>query len=536
MIWNSRGTGAKSFPSLIKDLKKHFVLDFLALVETRSDKQKTEKRIGGIGFHDYTFIEAEGYSEGIWCLWNAGVRKVEVIERHRQFLHLYLETSRLERYFFTVIYANPHVMNRRSLWGELHRIDSAMHDPWIIGGDFNATLFSSERHTVAPNGCSVDRDFCNWYESSSLTDIGFVGPYFTWKRGSTEALLDRYLANEAWCRLFPNARVSHLPFYKSDHRPILLQLKQHDDHPCRPFRFLAPWVLHGDFHKFVQDNWQEDVEWNHNMRQFAQACSSWNKQKELEEIISQEALIWAQKARVKWSVYGDRNTKLFHARANRRRKTNRVDALRLEGDWCYDLEVIKHEATAYFATLFTEDSPHRAVLPCAVSYPVIDETILRACGRDVDEQEVKEALFSMGPLKSPGPDGFNALFFQTQWSITRKSLVSYVKYLFSNPTDIKTINGTFVVLIPKKDPPEVLKDLRPISLCNVVYKVITKIVSNRLKVILPRIISPNQCGFVPGQLGSDNIIVAQEVIHSMRTMRGRKEWLLRLILRRLMIE
>lgn len=101
-------------------------------------------------------------------------------------------------------------------------------------------------------------------------------------------------------------------------------------------------------------------------------------------------------------------------------------------------------------------------------------------------------------------------------------MVNYVKFLFANPHAICEVNGTLIVLIPKKDHPEVIGDLRPISLCNVIYKEVTKIIVNRLKPILPQVIAPNQCSFVPGRHSSDNIIIAQEVIHSMRNMKKKK--------------
>ncbi|XP_028786380.1 uncharacterized protein LOC114742276 [Neltuma alba] len=438
MIWNSRGTGTKTFPSLVQELKKHFCLDFLALLETRSDKLKTERRIGSLGFQEYTFIEAEGYSGGIWCLWNAGVRRVEVLERHRQYLHLYIETSRLEQWFMTIVYASPHVMGRHNLWNALQQLESGIHGPWLLGGDFNATIFQKERRTTAVNGLSTDREFSNWYETSGVSDLGHVGPLFTWKRGNTEARLDRVLANDEWCRLFPNARVSHLPFYKSDHRPLLVQLDFITERPKRPFRFIAAWVLHDDFKRFVTDNWKTEREWKQNLHQFTHECCRWNKNvfghiegrknkllrrmdgvnkalergrnkghyedllaqlwKDFEEVLVQESLLWAQKARVEWSVYGDRNTRLFHSRANKRRKANRIDAIRIDGgEWCHDLEVIKQEATRFFASLFTEEARVRAELPCELTYPTIDEVSLQICDRPIDAVEIKNALLVWGP-------------------------------------------------------------------------------------------------------------------------------------------
>ena len=77
-------------------------------------------------------------------------------------------------------------------------------------------------------------------------------------------------------------------------------------------------------------------------------------------------------------------------------------------------------------------------------------------------------------------------------------------------------------MIPKFDHPKIIRDIRPISLCNVVYKMLTKVIASRLKRVMPKIISPNHCSFVPGRQGADNIIVAQEIIHSMRNKKGRK--------------
>ena len=96
----------------------------------------------------------------------------------------------------------------------------------------------------------------------------------------------------------------------------------------------------------------------------------------------------------------------------------------------------------------------------------------------------------MGGLKAPRPDGLHALFFQSQWNHAGDSICSMVSEIFHQPEKVKDINHTYISLIPKVEHPETLKQYRPISLCNVAYKLITKIIANRLRKIMPIVIAP----------------------------------------------
>ena len=111
--------------------------------------------------------------------------------------------------------------------------------------------------------------------------------------------------------------------------------------------------------------------------------------------------------------------------------------------------------------------------------------MLKELSRDYIADEIKAALFQMGPTKAPGPDGMNALFYQTFWHIVGIDVVVAVLDFMHSGTMPFDINYTHIVLIPKVKSPENLFDYRPISLCTVIYKIISKVLTNRLKIILP---------------------------------------------------
>jgi hypothetical protein len=141
----------------------------------------------------------------------------------------------------------------------------------------------------------------------------------------------------------------------------------------------------------------------------------------------------------------------------------------------------------------------------------------------IEEKEVKEALFQMFPTKAPGPDGFPAHFFQRYWELCGKEITSVVLRMLRGEDNPAMINDTMIVLIPKVANAEELGQYRPINLCNVIYKIASKVVANRLKVVLPEIIAEEQSAFVPGRLITDNIITTYECLHFMKRKRAQDQ-------------
>jgi len=120
----------------------------------------------------------------------------------------------------------------------------------------------------------------------------------------------------------------------------------------------------------------------------------------------------------------------------------------------------------------------------------------------------------MDPDKAPGPDGFTARFFISCWDIIHRDLIRMVKKSQHCSKIGGGTNSSFLALIPKEKGAQNFSRFRPISLCNTGYKIITKVIANRLKHVLPKLIPENQGGFVKGCHIQDNILLVQEAIHS----------------------
>ncbi|GJR12441.1 hypothetical protein Tco_0795093 [Tanacetum coccineum] len=140
--------------------------------------------------------------------------------------------------------------------------------------------------------------------------------------------------------------------------------------------------------------------------------------------------------------------------------------------------------------------------------------------RPFSSKEVKEAMFSMGNDKSPDPDGYTAAFFKSAWDIVGSDVTRAVCEFFTNGRLLKELNHTVIALISKVHSPACVNDYRLISCCNVLFKCISKIIANRIKECLKRLVSPNQSAFVPSRSITDNILLTQEIMHNYHLDRG----------------
>ena len=139
----------------------------------------------------------------------------------------------------------------------------------------------------------------------------------------------------------------------------------------------------------------------------------------------------------------------------------------------------------------------------------------------ISSLEIQKALFSLKPFKTPSADGLHARFFHQFWPTLRSSVTEEVQNIFVSKKMPAYLNQTLVVLIPKRIGPELLGHFRPISLCTTVYKIVSKVIVHRICPFMKQLVSPLQVAFIPGRKGLDNLIIAQEIMHSMEKKKGR---------------
>lgn len=132
--------------------------------------------------------------------------------------------------------------------------------------------------------------------------------------------------------------------------------------------------------------------------------------------------------------------------------------------------------------------------------------------RPITKEEVKLAMFDIGDDRALGSDEFSSKFFKASWDIVGKDMELAVQDFFYRGRLARELNHTYICLIPKVPNASTITEFRPISLCTVVYKCISKIISWRVKDFLGHLVSPNQSAFIPGRRITDNILMAHELL------------------------
>lgn len=215
--------------------------------------------------------------------------------------------------------------------------------------------------------------------------------------------------------------------------------------------------------------------------------------------------------------------KFFTSKLLKEKRKNTIKSIQHNDDrrWT-DANNISSTFIDYFKNIFTSSNPNCMQETINVVKYRINPELHTYLQQDFRALEVYEAIKQMKSTSAPGPDGLHAFFYQSYWSIIGSDVIHYVLNILNNHGDLGNINHTFLCIIPKIKHPNLPSDYRPIALCNVILKIVTKTIANIIKPILPIIISPQQSAFIPKRLISDNTILAYEAFHFFKNHKNKK--------------
>ncbi|KAF7149839.1 hypothetical protein RHSIM_Rhsim02G0125400 [Rhododendron simsii] len=207
-----------------------------------------------------------------------------------------------------------------------------------------------------------------------------------------------------------------------------------------------------------------------------------------------------------------------------RRQRNQILKLKdKEGNWKSKPKEIARIMKLHFQELYANPRDKEYEDISNLIDPIISPECNASLMRNVTKEEVKMAVFQMGPLKAPGSDSFPGLFYQNYWETVGDEVFEAVQRFFQEGVLLKEVSQTNVTFIPKVPNLESMNQLRPISLCRFIYKVVSKVLTNRLQPFIPEIISEQQSAFIHGRQIQDNIIVAHEVFHFLKHKKSGKK-------------
>jgi predicted metal-dependent phosphoesterase TrpH len=194
---------------------------------------------------------------------------------------------------------------------------------------------------------------------------------------------------------------------------------------------------------------------------------------EIQKVLEQEEIYKMQRSRVNWMANGDRNTTYFHNYARARKKRNLIMKLKdSDGVLREENSQLKGIITNYFTDLFSSEVDATNINLLQKVKPRVSAEMNERLLAPFTEEEVKKALFAIGDFKAPETDGMHAIFFKKFWPLIGSSVTAEVLEALNTGTVPVNWNETAIVLIPKVNEPELITQFRPISLCNVMYKII----------------------------------------------------------------
>ncbi|GJR68831.1 RNA-directed DNA polymerase, eukaryota, reverse transcriptase zinc-binding domain protein [Tanacetum coccineum] len=397
--------------------------------------------------------------------------------------------------FVSVVYGEISPKARTRLWRDLVEHKGFVNNnPWVVLGDFNAVLrFNENSNGLNIQGAGI-KDFRECIDSLELEDINMTGLFYTWiqKMRNPELgvlkKLDRIMGNAHFISKYANSFAVFMLYLTSDHSPAILTIPDLAVRRSKSFRFANFLADKADFVDIIRENWDIDVKGYKmfklarklkNMKKYMRQMNRRNgnvfeKVKVLKDelskiqcnldkdptiaVLKEEEMVYysayreaaldeekllKQKTKIEWLRDGDFNSSYFHSVVKGRTSRNRIE-------------------------MVLDDSGMLMLHTCLFTKRLDADKAMELI-KDVTNEEIKEAIFSIEDNKASGPDGFSSKFFKAAWMVIGNDVCAAIKEFFTSGKLLGEFNTTLISLVPKSKTPARVIDYRQISCCNIVF-------------------------------------------------------------------
>ena len=575
--WNIRGLNGFQKQKNVSEWIRKNNLSMYSLVETKMHETNMKKWQHDMAMNKWQFFSNGSTTDTARIIvgWDKGVFDVVTMNISPQWVTCRVH-SVVHGFDFTAsfFYGHNTPVARQEMWEYIKGNGASYKDnPWVLMGDFNATMKPTDSKGGDPIWSRHKQAFGDCMHHAELHTVPYRGIKYTWHNGQQGEdtilkKLDWVIGNTSMAKVWPNATAHFFPRSVSDHSSMMLQLRQDHFKPKPSFKFLNFWAEREDFIPQIARVWQAHIHgspmfrftsklqlikahlknWHKVNRSnisilVAKAKADWdeaqlrldadpiaeetillerNKAKIYLRLSKDEEAFFKQRSRIQWLTLGDRNTTFFHRSLLHRKMRNKITCLEDgEGNIVHDQEGLGKVAVGYYRHLMNEEIGTGAGMQDYGGFPrPISDNMKEDISGPITKEEIQAALFSISDGKASGPDGFSALFFKAGWSVVGEDFVAAVQDFFNTNSMPKCVNATTLALIPKVENPSTLDEYRPISCCNVIYKSISKVLANRLKKVLEHTIGYSQNAFIPGRNIADAVLLSQELMHNYHLRTG----------------
>ncbi|GKB78030.1 RNA-directed DNA polymerase, eukaryota, reverse transcriptase zinc-binding domain protein, partial [Tanacetum coccineum] len=463
--------------------------------------------------------------------WDTSAMTIQLLQQTNQITHFLVRYFKDNRQMYvSMVYGENSLRARLKLWSDLIEI--------------NATEFVECVDKFEMEDINMSEMFYTWIQRRRNLELGILKK------------LEKIMGNNSFIYMFPASFVHFMPYLSSDHCSAVLCMPDVTVQKRRSFRFMNFLTEKSGFKEVVKNNLNIDVEGyamfklikrSKSMKKNLRRLNRQNRnvfekvnflQTELarvqecldkdpsNSILREEEMIYAnaykeaaideerllkQKTKIEWLQYGDSNSSYFHNVIEGRISRSRIEVVYDESGNKYCGDSVANQFVSHFSNfLGTCDEVFDIDNADNLFTKKLDADSSLEMIKPVTDDEIKEAIFSIDDNKASGPDGYTSKFFKASWSVVGPDVCCAVKEFFVTVKMLGELNATLISLIPKVSTPAKVTDYRPITCCNVVYKTISKVITNRFKFVLDDLVEANQSAFIPGMLISDNVLLAQE--------------------------